>query len=79
MLTVSLFVTKVKVTQLCLTLCNPMDCNLPGSSIHGILQARILEWVFPPPGHPANPGIEPGSPTLQEGSLPAELPGKLFL
>ena len=34
--------------QLCLTLCNPMDCNLPGSSIHGILQARILEWVAMP-------------------------------
>ena len=31
--------------QLCLTLCNPMDCSLPGSSVHGILQARILEWV----------------------------------
>ena len=29
----------------CLTLCNPMDCNLPGSSVHGIFQARILEWV----------------------------------
>ena len=28
-----------------LTLCNPMDCSLPGSSVHGILQARILEWV----------------------------------
>ena len=34
-----------EVTQLCLTLCNPMDCSLPGSSIHGIIQARILEWV----------------------------------
>ena len=34
-----------EVTQLCLTLCNPMDCSLPGSSIHGIFQARILEWV----------------------------------
>ena len=33
------------VTQLCLTLCDPMDCSLPGSSIHGILQVRILEWV----------------------------------
>ena len=33
------------VTQLCLTLCNPMDCSLPGSSIHGIPQERILEWV----------------------------------
>ena len=31
--------------QLCPTLCNPMDCNLPGSSVHGILQAKILEWV----------------------------------
>ena len=32
------------VTQLCLTLCDPMDGSLPGSSVHGILQARILEW-----------------------------------
>ena len=31
--------------HLCLTLCNPMDCRLPGSSVHGILQAGILEWV----------------------------------
>ena len=34
-----------EVTQSCLTLCNPMDCSPPGSSVHGILQARILEWV----------------------------------
>ena len=33
------------VTQLCLALCNPMDCSLTGSSIHGILQARVREWV----------------------------------
>ena len=33
-----------KVTQSCLTLRNPMDCSLPGSSIHGIFQARVLEW-----------------------------------
>ena len=33
------------VTQSCLTLCDPMDCSPPGSSVHGILQARILEWV----------------------------------
>ena len=32
------------VAQLCLTLSNPMDCSLPGSSIHGIFQARVLEW-----------------------------------
>ena len=34
-----------EVTQLCPTLCNPMDCSIPGSSVHGILQARVLEWV----------------------------------
>ena len=33
-----------KSLQLCLTLCDPMDCSPPGSSIHGIFQARILEW-----------------------------------
>ena len=33
-----------KVAQLCLTLRDPMDCSLPGSSIHGIFQARVLEW-----------------------------------
>ena len=33
-----------EVSQLCLTLRNPMDCSLPGSSIHGIFQARVLEW-----------------------------------
>ena len=38
-------VKEVKVTQSCLTLCDPMDCSLPGSSVHGIFQARVLEWV----------------------------------
>ena len=33
------------VTQSCLTLCDPVDCSPPGSSVHGILQARVLEWV----------------------------------
>ena len=33
-----------EVTQLCLTLSNPMDCSPPGSSIHGIFQARVLDW-----------------------------------
>ena len=33
------------VAQSCPTLCNPMDCSPPSSSVHGILQARILEWV----------------------------------
>ena len=34
-----------KSLQLCPTLCNPMDCSPPGSSAHGIFQARVLEWV----------------------------------
>ena len=38
-------ITHVLVTQSCPALCNPMDCRLPGSSIHGISQARVLEWV----------------------------------
>ena len=53
-----------------------MDCNLPDSSVHGILQVRILEWVaFPSPGDLPDPGIEPRSPALQEDSLPTESPG----
>ena len=44
---------------------------------HGILQARILEWItFPSPGYLLNPGIEPRSPTLQVDSLPAKPQGK---
>ena len=39
---------KVKITQLCPTLCDPMDCSLPGSFVHEILQAGILEWVAIP-------------------------------
>ena len=39
---------EVLVAQSCLTLCNPMDCSLPDSSVHGILQARILNWVTIP-------------------------------
>ena len=37
-----------KSLQLCPTLCSPVDCSLPGSSLHGILQARILEWIAIP-------------------------------
>ena len=67
----------VLVTQLCLTLCNPMDCSPSGSSVHGILQGRTLEWVAIPffRGLP-NIGIEPGSPALQADSLPSEPPRK---
>ena len=37
--------SKSEVAQSCPTLCNPMDCSPPGSSVHGIFQARVLEWV----------------------------------
>ena len=60
---------KVLVAQPCPTLCDPMDCSLLGSSVHGILQARILEWVtFPSAGDLPDPGIKPGSPALQADS-----------
>ena len=39
---------KVLVIHLCLTPCEPLDCSPPGSSVHGILQAEILEWVAVP-------------------------------
>ena len=54
-----------EVAQSCPTLCNPMDSSLPGSSVHGIFQAKVLEWVaFPSPGDLPNPGLKPGSPAL---------------
>ena len=61
----------MKVIQSCLTLCDPMDYT-----VHGILHARILEWVAVPfSGDLPNPGIEPRSPTLQADSLPAKPQG----
>ena len=65
----------ILVAKSCLT-CNTMNCSPPGSSIHGVLQARILK-LFPSPGDLPNPGIEPGSPALQADFLPSELWGKL--
>ena len=59
--------------QLCLTLYDPMDCNPPGSSVHGIFLARILEWAATSsPGDLPDPGIEPVSLALQANSLPLE-------
>ena len=46
--TVSRWSLHAKLLQLCLTLCAPMDCSPPGSSVHGILKARTLEWVAMP-------------------------------
>ena len=67
---------KVLVTQLGPTLCNPMDWSLPGSSIHGILQARVLEWgAIAFSRDLPDPGIEPGFPALQADSLPSEHQG----
>ena len=61
------------VAQLCPTLCHPMDCSPPGSSVQGILQARNWSGLpRPPPGDSPNPGIEPRSPTLQADSVPSE-------
>ena len=56
---------------------HPVECVLPGSSVHGIPQARTLEWVaiLFSRGLP-DPGIQPGSPALQEDSLLTEPPGK---
>ena len=55
----------------CVRLCNPMAYNPPGFSVHGILQARVLEWVgFHSPGNLSNPGMEPGSPVLQVDMYP---------
>ena len=72
MLYILYYVLKVKVIQSCPALCDPKDYTF-----HGILQARILEWVaFPSPGDLPNPGIKPRSPSLQADSLPAEPQGK---
>ena len=58
------------IAQSCPTLCNPTDCSLPGSSVHGILCARILEWVAISFSRGSSlPGIEPGSPALQADSF----------
>ena len=67
----------VLVAQSCPTLCDPIDCSPPGSSVHGIPQARILEWLpFPSPGGLPDSGIKSGSPTLQADYLPSEPPEK---
>ena len=84
--------THTQETDTCIFLCVCMlscsvmsdslrpDCSRPGSSVQGILQARILEWLlFPPPGDCPDSGIKPASLSLlhwQAGSLPLEPPGK---
>ena len=70
----------ISVAQLCLTLCDPMNCSLPGSSVHGISQARILEWVviFFSRGS-SQCRDEPTSPALVGGFLPLSLQVRLIL
>ena len=69
------FSVKVKVAQLCPTLCNPMDYFSPWNSLDqntGVGSLSLLQGIFP------NPGIKPRSPALQADSLPAEPQGKPF-
>ena len=71
---------KVLVAQPCPTLCKPMSRSPPGSSVHGILQARILEWVAMLCSRGSSQsGIDPRFPALQEDSLPCEPPGKPYI
>ena len=68
---------QVLVTQSCPILRDPMDCSWPGSTVHGILQARILEWIAISFSRGASEtGIKPRSPSLQAASLLSEPPGK---
>ena len=70
-----------KSFQSCQILCDPTDGSPPGSPVHGILQARILDWIaFPSSRGSSQPRDRaPGlSPALQEDSLPAEPQGKLY-
>ena len=61
------------VAELCLTLCNHVDCSLPGSFVHGVFRQEYWSvLLFPSPGDLPNPGIEPRSPALQAD------PGRCF-
>ena len=66
------------VAQSCLTLCDPTNCSLPGSSVQEDEFSRQEYWSglpFPSPEDLSNPGIEPGSPVLQANSSPSEIQG----
>ena len=74
----------MKVAQSCLTLCNPMDCSLSGSSVHGIFQATVLEWgAISFSRDLPDSGIEPRSAALQADAFtlyatreaPGSMPG----
>ena len=68
------------VSNSCLTLCGPTDCNPSGSSVHGILQARILEWVVIPFSRDLpDPKIELRSSALQADTLPLSHHGSPYI
>ena len=81
LLLISLFLgeneSESEVAQICPALCNPMVCSLPGSSLHGIFQARVLECVAISFSNVSpTQGLNPGSPTLQADALLSEPAGK---
>ena len=66
-----------EVAQSCPTLCDPVDCSPPGSSVHGILQQEFWSRLpFPSPRDLPDPGIEPRCPAFQADGLTSEPPGK---
>ena len=71
------WIVNSEVTQLCPTLCDPVDCSLPGFSVHGILQARILEWVTISFSRGSSrPRDRTRSLALEADTLTSEPPGK---
>ena len=74
-------VKRNEVAQSCLTLCDPMDCSLLGSSVHGIFQARVLGWVAISfsRGFFLTQGSNPGLLHCRQDALPSEVPGKSVL
>ena len=69
--------TEFRLVLLCQTLCDPMDCNPPGSSVMEFSRQEYWSGLpFSSPGDLPNPGIKPGSSALQADSLPSEPPGK---
>ena len=73
----TVLIMHVLVALSCPTLCEPMDCSKPGSSVAGVSRQEYSSGLpFPSPGDLPNSGIEPRSPTHQADSLPSESPGK---
>ena len=68
-----MYESESEVVESCPTLCDPMDCSLPGSSLHRILQARVLEWAaISFSGDLPDPGIKPRSPAFRADTLTSE-------